>query len=258
MYIDTHAHINDEAYNNESPENLLKRAKEDGVKYVIAPGVNIESSRQLKDYSEKFPGVFFASGIHAHEASKFYEKDFLEIKHLLEHPKAVAVGEVGLDYHYEFSSRTLQKHVLSRFLKLAISIDMPMIIHCREAEEDFYSMLKEMPKIPRGVIHCYTGDVKWAKKFLDMGFYLGFTGIITFNKSEEMRDVVRNTPIDRILTETDSPYMTPSPRRKIRPNEPRFVTFVADKIAEIKGLKKEEALPVFVKNAEKCFGIELK
>lgn len=257
MYIDTHAHINDEAYNNEPPEELLKRAEKDGVKYVIAPGVDLESSQELKDYSEKFPGVFFAAGIHAHDASKFYERDYVIIKHLLDHPKAVAVGEIGLDYHYNFSPKVLQKHVLNRFLKLAINIDKPVIIHCRKAEEDLYSMLRKMPNIPRGVIHCYTGGIDWAKKFLDMGFYLGFTGIITFKKSEEIRNVVRNTPIDRILTETDSPYMTPSPNRKIRPNEPRFVTFIADKIAEIKGMKKEEALPVFIKNAEKCFGIEL-
>jgi len=257
MYIDTHAHINDEAY-SEPVENILKRARQKDVRYIIAPGIDLESSRKLKDYSKKFSGVFFASGIHAHEASKFCEKDFVFIKHLLENPKAVAIGEIGIDYHYDFSPRSLQKHVLERFLKLAVKINKPVILHCREAEEDLYSMLKEMPEIPRGVIHCYTGNLYWAKKFLDMGFYLGFTGIITFKKSEDLRDVVRNTPINKILTETDSPYMTPAPHRKVRPNEPQYVTFITDKIAEIKGLDKEEALPVFINNAEECFGVELR
>ncbi len=254
IYIDTHAHIDDSQFDEISVEKLVKDAGDAGVRYIIAPGIDLAGSLKLKSYSEKFPHIFFSAGIHAHEASKFYEKDYFQIRKLMTHPKAIAVGEVGLDYHYDFSPRLMQIHVFKRFVELALKVDKPMIIHCRESEEDMYNILSENPGV-RGVIHCYTGNVEWAKKFVDLGFYIGFTGVITFKNSHELRQVVSETPIERILTETDSPYMTPAPYRKIRPNEPRYVIVVADKIAEIKEVDREKACKIFLENAGKCFGI---
>jgi len=257
MYIDTHAHIDDEQYHDEPVSAIIGRATEAGVKYIIAPGSDLESSLKLRTYADDHSRVFFAAGIHAHEASKFSEKDYLEIKKILSHQKAVAVGEIGLDYHYDFSPRAKQIEVFRRFLHLAGELDKPMIIHCREAEKDLHSILREEGKDARGVIHCYTGSREWARKFLDLGFYMGFTGIITFKNATDLRKVVEMTPIERILTETDSPYMTPAPQRKIRRNEPMFVTYIADRIAEIKGVEKEKAVPVFMDNARKCFKLDV-
>lgn len=257
IYIDTHAHIDDDQFDDISVENVLKNAGDADVKYVIAPGIDLASSLKLKNYADRFAQVFFSAGIHAHEASKFYEKDYFQIKKLIYHTKAVAVGEVGLDYHYDFSPRLMQIHVFKRFVELALKTHKPMIIHCRESEEDMFNILRENPGV-RGVIHCYTGNVEWAKKFVELGFYIGFTGVITFKNSQELRQVVSETPIERILTETDSPYMSPAPYRKVRPNEPRYVTVVADKIAEIKGIEKEEACKIFLENAQKCFDLKFK
>ena len=255
IYIDTHAHIDDNQFEGRIKE-VIDKAGNAGVKYIIAPGIDLETSNKSRDYADEFPGVFFSAGIHAHEASKFYEKDYILIKKLLSHKKGIAVGEVGLDYHYDFSPRLMQIHVFKRFVELAKKLGKPMIIHCREAEEDVYNILKENPDVG-GVIHCYTGNDQWAKKFVELGFYIGFTGVITFKKSEELRKVVREVPMERILTETDSPYMTPAPHRKIRPNEPYLVTVVAEKIAEIKGMELKKALPVFLENACKCFKLKL-
>ena len=256
VLIDTHAHIDHQSFIEEGMENIIGRARSAGVRYVIAPSSDLKSAETLREIAEKFTGVFFAAGLHAHEAKHFYEKDFLALKHMLEHIKAVAVGEVGLDYHYEVSPRSIQKHVLSRFLDLADSLNVPLILHCREAEEDLYWMLSKYNGRLRGVIHCYTGNAAWAKKFLELGFYLGFTGIITFEKSGEIRELAAQTPVDRILIETDSPYLAPHPHRGHR-NEPAYVRFVAEKIARIHGKKTEEIAPIFLENAKKCFKLDI-
>ena len=251
--IDTHAHLDDESMGN--TENLVKQADESGVKYIIAPGVDLDSSLKVRDLADRFPGVYFAAGLHAHDASKFIERDLLQIKKMLTHKKAVAVGEIGLDYHYDFSPRSIQRHVLKRYLDLAVKIGKPVILHCREAEEDLFSILKEYDDKIRGVIHCYTGGVEWAEKFVKIGFYIGFTGVITFKKSESIREVVKTVPSHRLLTETDAPYMTPVPYRgKI--NQPANVRIVAEKIAEVKGMTLEQMERTFLENASACFGVD--
>jgi TatD DNase family protein len=257
MYIDTHAHIDDEQFQHEPVEELISRAGEKGVRYIIAPAVGTESAAKLMEYADRIPGVYFAAGIHAHDALKFFEKEYVTIKKMLAHPKAVAVGEIGLDYYYDFSPRSMQIHVLERFVKLASLLDKPVILHCRQAEEDLYNILKSANGKLRGVVHCFSGNEEWAKRFLDLGLYLGFTGAVTFKNSEQTRQVVETIPIDRILTETDSPWMTPAPFRKIKPNEPAYVGVVADKIAEIKGVDKEKAAEIFLDNADRCFNLNL-
>jgi len=257
MYIDTHAHIDDKQFQHEPVSELIKRAGEKNVNYIIAPAVDTESAAKLMEYSEQFPGVFFAAGIHAHDALRFFEKEYVALKKMLSHPKAVAVGEVGLDYYYDFSPRSMQIHVLGRFVKLALLTDKPLILHCRDAEEDLYDILKKEKGNLRGVIHCFSGNTEWAERFVELGFYLGFTGAVTFKNSEHTREVVKTVPVDRILTETDSPYMTPAPFRKIKPNEPAYIPVIADKIAELKGIGSVEAARVFLDNADQCFNLNL-
>ncbi|MCE1247677.1 MAG: TatD family hydrolase [Firmicutes bacterium] len=257
MYIDTHAHLDDEQFRHEPVEELLKRAGEKNVRYIIAPAVGTESAAKLMEIAEQFPNVYFAAGIHAHDALSFFEKEYVTLKKMLAHPKAVAVGEVGLDYFYNFSPRSMQIHVLRRFVRLSLITGKPLILHCRDAEQDLYDILKEENGKLTGVIHCFSGNEEWAKRFLDLGFYLGFTGAVTFKNSEHTRNVVATVPSDRILTETDAPYMTPAPFRKIKPNEPAFIPVIADKIAEVKGIDSVEAAGIFVENAEKCFNIKL-
>lgn len=255
-YMDTHAHLDDNRLSGIIGE-VLNRACEVGVKYIIAPGIDLESSVHVRKIADRFPRVFFAPGIHCHEANKFNRESISKIKGLLDHPKAVAVGEIGLDYHYDFSPPELQKKVFRHFLELALEMSKPVIIHCREAEEDLYSILSSYKEPPGGVIHCYTGNAAWAEKFLELGYYIGFTGVITFKNSGEIREVVKITPLERILTETDSPYMTPVPHRNVRPNEPRFIPLISAKIAELKYIEEKEAASIFLENAMKCFGIEI-
>lgn len=255
MFIDTHAHIDDKSFNEEKPEEIIARAKDADVGIIITPGIDYGSSLNLKGFADLYPEVYFAVGLHAHDAKNFTEKDFISMKKLLAHEKALAVGEVGLDYHYEFTARSLQKHVLKRFLDLAAKISKPLILHCREAEEDLYEMLSQYGGGLRGVIHCYTGNREWAKKFLDLGFYIGFTGIVTFKNSDEIRKVVEETQDDRILSETDSPYMTPAPHRGKR-NEPAHLPLIVEAIAKIKGKSVEKMSQLLLSNAEKCFGVE--
>lgn len=257
MYIDTHAHLDDNRYKGFEAE-VIKRAKDSGVKSIIIPASNTESSQIAQELANSFSQVYFAAGIHCHEADSFYEKNYVKIKNLLKDPKSIAVGEVGLDYHYDFTTPSLQKHVLKRFLDLALKVDKPLILHCREAEEDLYNMLKPYDNSLRGVIHCYTGGIYWAEKFLELGFYLGFTGIVTFKKSKDLRQVLESIPIERILTETDSPYMTPEPYRSKPMNEPAYVRYVAEAIAKVKGVEFNKAGQIFIENAEKCFGVNFK
>lgn len=253
-YIDTHAHLDDEAFSN--PAEVIERAEEAGVEYVIAPASNLASARKLQKMADDFPRLFFAAGIHAHEAKAFDEISYLEIKKILDHPKVIAVGEVGLDYHYDFSPRSLQVQVLKRFLELAAQRDLPLILHCREAEEELLAILGEFDRPLRGVVHCYTGEAKWAVRFVEMGFFIGFTGIVTFKKSDRIRQVVQEIPLDRILSETDSPYMAPHPHRG-KTNEPAYLPLVADEIARIKGIEPEEMQKILLENAKKCFSLPI-
>jgi TatD DNase family protein len=257
VFIDTHAHIDDKAFSSTTIETILENAKKEKVRYIISPAIDIDSSIRLRDISEKYSKIYFAAGLHCHEASRYSVNDIERFRLVLEHEKAVAVGEVGLDYHYNFSPRHVQIDVLKEFFELAFSMNMPLILHCREAEKDLLELLETYDGKLKGVIHCYTGSKQFASEFLELGFYLGFTGIVTFRKSSEIREVAASTPVDRILTETDSPYMTPVPYRGKR-NEPSFIPYIARELASIKGIPLETLEPVLLENASNCFDRDFK
>jgi len=193
--------------------------------------------------------------MHPHDAKVVGEEDLQELKRLAAHPKVIAVGETGLDYYYNHSPREVQRQVFAQFIRLAGETELPLVVHERDGAQEAAELLREEGKGKvQGVIHCFTGDYEAARTYLDLGFYLSFTGIITFKNAEPLRDVVRKVPLDKIFVETDSPYLTPVPHRGKR-NEPAYVRFVAATIANVKSLSIEEVARVTTNNVRTLFRI---
>ena len=235
IFIDTHSHINHESY-NETLSEIIRSAEEKGVKKIIAVGVDLNSSEDCVKIAEKYPNVYAACGFHPHE-SKLAPPNYLyELEPYYEHPKVVAVGEIGLDYHYGFSETTIQRKIYIEQLELAKSLDMPSIIHCRKSSFD---IIKELEFVgnTKGVIHCFSENYEFAKKIIDLGFNISFTGMVTF--IEELKEVVKKVPLNKIMIETDSPYLSPKPNRG-KKNKPEWVIYIAQEIAEIKNINIDE------------------
>ncbi|WP_373481955.1 TatD family hydrolase [Acetobacterium sp.] len=255
MLIDSHAHIDDQKF-NEDREAVLENARAAGVELIINPGADEASSFRAVAMSEKYPMVYATVGIHPHDA-----KDYVAEKHdpLLtewaKKEKVVAIGEIGLDYHYDYSPREVQQEVFIRQLIIAKAVELPIVIHNRESMEDMVRILKEYfaPEYG-GIMHSYSGSVEMAKIFLDMGFHLSISGPLTFSNARKLPEVVAMMPLDRLLIETDSPYLTPTPHRGKR-NEPAYVRFVAAEIARIRGMAVEEVAEITSQNAKRVFGI---
>ena len=250
MIIDTHAHLTDPKFDADR-EEVLKRARGAGVGKII----EIACETSLWDKALAFAaqsGIYLSFGIHPHEASKAGERDFKKLETLLQNEKTVAVGETGLDYHYDFSPRKIQREVFLKQLDLAARFNKPVIIHCRSAYEELITMLKNRKPLPKGVIHCYSGTPQEAKILSDMGFLLGIDGPVTFPKSGKLRQVVSETDISNLLIETDCPYLAPQKYRGKR-NEPAYVVEVLNEIAKIKNIPYEEAKKITTENAEKLF-----
>lgn len=268
--FDTHAHLYDARFSEEgtTPEDILTRASKAGVTDILIPGDSIESSKAAFEFATKYNGfegvtLYAACGVHPHEAST-YDDDAEETlkKWLSEREKyrIKALGEIGLDYYYDFSPRDVQKNVFERQLNLAFEADIPFILHERDASGDSTEILRSYYKSGRllktpGVCHCCSCSPEIAKILVDMGFYIGFDGPLTFKNNKRGIDVCRETPLDRIVIETDSPYLTPEPNRG-KTNEPEFVPFVAEKIAEIKGISSEDAFKILTDNAKKLYRID--
>jgi len=272
MLIDTHAHVNFKDFRNDGDE-VVKRALSEGI-WMINVGSEKDTSRRATEYAARYEaGVFAAIGLHPiqlkaqeieertnGEVIKFsipaeeFSREYYE--NLARKEKTVAIGEIGLDYYRNAAAKELQKEVFWEQLKLASDLNKPVMIHCREAHEDLISILKqaisEKNYAIRGVIHSFSGTLAQAKEYLDMGFYLGFNGIITFARDYD--EVVKSMPFDRILIETDCPYLTPVPLRGKR-NEPSYVKYVAQKVAELRGVSFEEVAEQTTKNAKKLFKI---
>ncbi len=255
MYVDTHAHLNFEAFEKDY-RDVINRALAADVKGIINVGSNFETSKKAIEIAEKYDkGVYAAIGLHPIHVKdeEFDEAAFLK---LAKNKKVVALGETGLDYYYDKSSAKLQKEIFRKFLQMSHAVSKPVILHSRDAGEDVLSVLMEERPEPRGVMHCFPGDWPYAKVILDMGLYLSFTGLITFSKNYGTFEVIKNTPLDRLMIETDCPFMTPEPYRGKR-NEPAFVIEVAKKIAEIKKLPLEKVAEQTSKNAIKLFKLEI-
>ena len=254
MLIDTHAHLEMREFNDDR-EDVIKRAREAGVEYIITIGTTVESSRDAVLLAEKYDFVYAAIGIHPHEVKDILHPAYEMLRHLAKHKKVVAYGEIGLDYHYEHSPRADQKRKLRDMLREARQLDLPVIIHDREAHEDTLQILSEewSPDLG-GVMHCFSGDLAMANKLIEMGFSLSIAGPVTFPKAEALREVVRQIPIEHLLVETDSPYLAPQPVRGKR-NEPAFVRHTAEAIAKIKGLSYDDVARITGFNAMQLFGI---
>ena len=249
-FIDTHCHIYYDKYNKDI-DSVINRAMDNNVKKIICVGVDIESSIKSIQIAEKYDIVYATAGYHPHESKYFNNNYMKELEKLLLHKKVVALGEIGLDYYYNNSNPDVQKNVFNDQLDLAKSLNIPVVIHNRMADNDIYESLKKK-KIQKAVIHCFASNLKFAKKVILLNVLLSFTGLITFAK--DLENIIENIPIEKIMLETDSPYLTPNPHRGKR-NEPYMVKFIADKISNLKNIPIEDVARITTKTASNFFGI---
>jgi TatD DNase family protein len=237
MLIDSHAHL----VSLENLPEVLQRAQENNINKIVSISSDIPSTEATISLAEEYDYIF--------------EEVLIRIDHFAENDKVVAIGETGLDYFYMNSEKEIQINSFSEQIRLGKKHDLPIIIHVRDAHEDMIEILSKesMPDTP-GVIHCFTGDYDTAKKYLDLGFYISFSGIVTYKRSEELREAAKKIPKDKILIETDSPYLAPVPHRG-KPNEPSYVKHVAETISDVRGISFDEIAEITKANAEKLFRI---
>ena len=250
--FDTHAHYDDERF-TEDRDELLSSLFDSSVSHIINCGCDLKSSLTTIALADKYENLYAAIGVHAHEADTTTEEDLAKIASLYNHKKVVAVGEIGLDYYYDFSPRERQIEVFRQQTELANKLDLPVIIHDREAHEDTLNILKELR--PKGVVHCFSGSVEMAKEIIKLGLYIGLGGAVTFKNAKKPIEVAEYVPLDRLLLETDAPYMTPVPFRGRRCDS-AHIAYTAEKIAEVKGMDVQELIDICNDNAKKLFGIK--
>jgi TatD DNase family protein len=254
MMIDSHAHL-DYAQLSDDLEGVLARAAEAGVSQIITIGVKLTTADRPKALAEAHDNIWCSVGIHPHEAGS--EPDAANIDAILasaDHPKCVAIGEAGLDYFYDHASPKQQEDSFRAQIAVARCLDLPIIVHARDADNDVAAILEnEMEKGAfRGVLHCFSSGAELAERAIDIGFYISFSGILTFNKAEELRAIATNIPEDRILVETDSPYLAPVPHRG-RPNEPAYTAHTLEKLATVRGKRPVEMAHITRKNTLRLF-----
>lgn len=254
MYIDSHTHYDDRRFETDR-DVLLESLAESGVTAVVNAGSSMGSSHASIALAEKYPFVYAAVGVHPHEAVNMTDDDEGTIKKLCEHKKVVAIGEIGLDYHYDNSPRDVQKARFAEQLALARDLDLPVIIHSREAASDTFDIIKKSG-VKKGVLHCYSGHLPMAEEYIEMGFYIGLGGVATYKNAVKTVEVAAGVPLDRLLIETDCPYLAPVPFRGKR-NDSSKLPFIAEAIAKIKGIKKEEAAAATAENAVRVFGLNI-
>lgn len=255
MIIDSHAHLNDERFRNDLDE-VLDRAAIAGIRTIVVPGYELASSRRAVELASLHDSLYAAAGISPHEAKTSSEPAMEEICALASHPRSAAVGEIGLDYFHDLSPRDVQQQVLREHLALARTLNKPVIVHLRDAAADLFRIFREdgLPSAG-GVMHCFTGSPEDAQEALDLGLHVSFSGILVFAKNGEMHKSAAMIPDDRILVETDSPYLTPPPWRGKR-NEPSCITVTLAKLAEIRGVSAEHIAELTARNAISLFSIE--
>ena len=252
MYFDTHAHYDSGAFNADR-EAVLAALPEAGVSLVVNPGCEVRSSETAITLAERFAHVYAAVGIHPEDMGDMAEGDLDRIAQLARHEKCVAIGEIGLDYYWDASHKEEQKALFARQLDMALALDLPVIVHDREAHGDCLDIVRRYESL-RGVFHCYSGSLEMAEELLRRGWYLGFDGPITYKNARKALEVLEICPLDRILIETDSPYLTPVPNRGKR-NDSRNLVYITEKIAEVKGLTVDEIAAATMENGKRLFGI---
>ena len=252
MIFDTHAHYDSGAFNADRFD-ILASMPEKNVGLIVDPGCDLESSRAAIALAEKYDFVYAAIGWHPEDMDKLTDEGFDEMIKLMHHPKCVAVGEIGLDYYWDAEHKDEQKALFIRQIELALELDKPVIVHDREAHGDSFDIVSRYPAL-RGVFHCYSGSAEMAKELLKRGWYLGFDGPITYKNARKNIETLEICPLDRILIETDSPYLSPVPMRGKR-NDSRNLQYIAAKIAEVKGISAEDAAKISLENGRRLFGI---
>lgn len=249
--FDSHAHYNDKRF-LEDQETLFPQIHESGVSAVVNIGCDLETSQEVIDLAEKYPWFYCSVGIHPHEAGETPENYLEKLRRLAQHSKVVAIGEIGLDYYYDLSPRELQKKIFEEQLLLAEELNLPVVIHAREATADYLEILKKHR--PKGVVHCFSGSAETAKEVLNLGMYISFTGVLTFNNARKAIEAVKEIPLDRLLLETDCPYLAPVPYRGKRCDS-RMIAKTAEKMAEIKGIPAQQMIDIANENTCRLFGI---
>ena len=247
---DTHSHYDDDAFEPDRYE-LLDRLFAESCEKIVSLGCDIEKSRFNVDLAEKYNGLYAAVGVHPENCADVHGDYLSELKALAKHAKVCAIGEIGLDYHWEPFDKQRQIRFFREQLELAAELDMPVCVHSRDCTKDIMDILREYK--PKGVMHCFSGSIETADELLSFGMMISFTGLLTFKNAKKAAEACKHIPIDRIMLETDSPYMTPVPHRGER-NNSGLILHTAEKLAEIKGLSLEETVRICNENAERFFG----
>ena len=251
MLFDTHAHLDDRAFDGDRAE-LLAALPEQGLELVMNPGCSLASSRNVDKLTREYGYIYGAVGSHPDVADEVNEAVLEEYRMLCkQNPKILAIGEIGLDYHYEDIPRDIQKKAFRMQMELARELDLPVIVHERDAHEDGLAIVDEFPEV-KGVFHCYSGSLELAKELVKRGWYIGFTGVLTFKNARKAVEVAANIPLDRIVLETDCPYMSPEPFRGKR-NDPGKLCRMAEKLAQIRGLTVEEIHRATLENGKRLY-----
>lgn len=255
MLIDSHVHLDDERFDGDR-DILINSLKDNKIELVINIGADMNSSMSSIELSKRYDNIYAAIGVHPHSASEMTEKTLDELREMSKEDKVIAIGEIGLDYYYDNSPRDIQRKWFREQLELAKELDLPVIIHSRDATKETYDIIKEVQDgTLRGVLHCFSGSVEVAMEYIKLGFYISIGGTVTFKNARVVREVAEAVPLDKLLIETDCPYLTPEPYRGKR-NEPMFVKYVAEKIAEIRGISVEELAKFTNKNTKELFRIK--
>ena len=252
MLFDTHAHMDDRAFSEDRTE-LLASLKDAGVGLLMNPGCSLESSRNAVKLAEQYDWIYAAVGSHPDVADEVAEEVLEEYRKLSKHEKVKAIGEIGIDYHYEDIPRELQKKAFRMQMALAEELDLPVIVHERDAHEDGMAIIKDFPKV-KGVFHCYSGSAEMARQLVDLGWYIGFTGVLTFKNARKAVETAASIPLERIVLETDCPYMAPVPFRGKR-NHPGYLYRMAEALAEIRGISTEEVHQITTENGKRLYRI---
>lgn len=253
MFIDSHAHLQWSSFENDLAD-VISRATQNGVKYIVNVGFDIRGSKEAVELANNFHNLYAAVGIHPHVAKNFNNSVLDELRLLSENRKVVAIGEVGLDYYRNLSFKEAQLKAFLAQLELGLELDLPIIIHDRDAHEDILRVLSKFAGKVRGVIHCFSGNKEMAKNCMKLNFYISFAGSITYPNSHKLRDVAKYVRLDKILLETDCPWLTPQPVRGRR-NEPAFLIFTAKEIAKLKRISLESLAESIVANTNHLFDL---
>ncbi len=251
MFFETHAHYDDEKFDADREELISSLFSQGQIDYIVNAGCDVKSSLTGLELSKKWKNFYAACGIHPHSADEMNDESYELIKRLCADPKCVAVGEIGLDYYYDFCDREVQRSCFRRQLELAAEVDLPVIIHSREAAAETFNIIKES-NVRKGIIHSYSGHTQMALEYIEMGFYIGIGGMVTFKNAKKPVEVVKNIPLERIVLETDSPYLAPVPVRGRR-NDSQNLRYIADKISEIKQISPEKVAEMTRNNALTIF-----